>query len=105
MVNLILLLLIIMATVVAIVAGVFLVLWLMGRISAQKREALLAWADIAAAAAHQLYHDDPIERRFTYALSVLHELGYNDDSFIVHDIVEAAMLKLPQQVKNTSDDV
>ena len=104
MVNLILLL-IIMATVVAIVVGAFLVLWLMGRISAQKREALLAWVDIAVAAAQQLYHDYSGERRLTYALSVLHDLGYDVDSFIVLDIVEAAVLKLPQQVKNTSDDV
>lgn len=104
MVNLILLL-ITMATVVAIVVGVFLVLWLMGRISAQKREALLAWADIAVAAAQQLYYDYSSERRLTYALSVLHDLGYDVDSFIVLDIVEAAVLKLPQQVKNTSDDV
>ena len=82
---------------------VFVVPWIHSKTSAQNRDTMLKWVDIAVAAAQQLYHHLDGPSRLEYALSVLAERGYNVDSCVVQDAVEAAVLKLHQQLQIKED--
>lgn len=81
------------------VITVFVLPWLSGKTTAQEREELLSWVDIAVAAAQQLYYQLDGEARLNYALSLLEEKGYDVDNGAVIDAVEAAVLKLHQQLE------
>lgn len=85
-------------------ATVFLIPWLRGKTTASQREDLLNWVDIAVAAAQQLYHQCSGQQRLEYALTVLTERGFDVDSDAVLDAVEAAVLKLHQQLGGTTND-
>ncbi|MBE6973020.1 MAG: holin [Ruminococcaceae bacterium] len=86
------------------VITVFLIPWISGRTTAQEREELLGWADIAVAAAQQLYHKCSGSQRLDYALAFLQEKGFDIDDGIVVDAVEAAVLKLHRQLEGTYHD-
>lgn len=85
------------------VITVFLLPWLSGKTTAQEREDLLGWVDIAVAAAQQLYHQCSGRQRLDYALSVLEERGFNVEEGAVVDAVEAAVLKLHRQMEAAND--
>ena len=96
----------ILEAVIALTAAVitaFLLPWLSGKTTAQEREDLLGWVDIAVAAAQQLYHQCSGQQRLDYALSVLEERGFNVEEGAVVDAVEAAVLKLHQQLEAAND--
>lgn len=76
------------------VLTVFILPWISGKTTAQEREDLLRWVDIAVAAAQQLYYQLDGEARLNYALALLEEKGYDIDDGAVVDAVEAAVLKL-----------
>ena len=78
----------------AVAISLFFIPWLRSRTTAEQRSDLLRWADIAVAAAQQLYHQCSGQTRLDYALSLLAERGYNVDLRQVRDAVEAAVLKL-----------
>lgn len=80
--------------------SLFLVPWLKSRTTAEQRADLLKWVDIAVAAAQQLYHQHSGEQRLHYALTLLAKQGYNVDDNAVRAAVEAAVLKLHQQLEN-----
>ena len=82
----------------------FLVPWIKSKTTAQDREELLAWVDIAVAAAQQLYHQCSGQQRLDYALSVLSAEGFDIDSDAVLDAVEAAVLKLHRQLEGATND-
>jgi len=86
------------------VITVFLIPWISSRTTAQEREELLSWVDIAVAAAQQLYHKCSGSQRLDYALALLEEKGYDIDDGAVVDAVEAAVLKLHQQLESTACD-
>ena len=77
----------------------FVLPWLSGKTTAQERENLLCWVDIAVAAAQQLYYQLDGEARLNYALALLEEKGYDIDDGAVIDAVEAAVLKLHRQLE------
>jgi len=83
---------------------VFLLPWLSARTTAEERKELLGWVDIAVAAAQQLYHQCSGQQRLDYALSVLEERGFDVDDGVVLDAVEAAVLKLHQQLEGVAND-
>ncbi len=83
---------------------VFLIPWISGRTTAQEREELLSWVDIAVAAAQQLYHQCSGAQRLDYALALLEEKGYDIDDGAVVDAVEAAVLKLHHQLESAAHD-
>ena len=83
---------------------VFLLPWLSARTTAEERKELLGWVDIAVAAAQQLYHRCSGQQRLDYALSVLEERGFDVDDGVVLDAVEAAVLKLHQQLEEPAND-
>lgn len=85
----------------ATVITVFLLPWLSSKTTAQERENLLRWVDIAVAAAQQLYYQLDGEARLNYALALLEEKGYDIDDGVVLDAVEAAVLKLHRQMEQT----
>ena len=86
----------------ATVITVFLLPWLSSKTTAQERENLLRWVDIAVAAAQQLYYQLDGEARLNYALALLEEKGYDIDDGVVLDAVEAAVLKLHRQMEQTN---
>lgn len=86
------------------VITVFLIPWISGRTTAQEREELLEWVDIAVAAAQQLYYQCSGSQRLDYALALLAEKGYDIDDGAVVDAVEAAVLKLHQQLEGAVND-
>lgn len=88
----------------AAVITVFLLPWLSGKTTAQEREELLGWVEIAVAAAQQLYHQCSGQQRLEYALSVLEERGFDVEEGAVVDAVEAAVLKLHQQLEGAVND-
>ena len=81
------------------VLTVFVLPWISGKITAQEREELLGWVDIAVAAAQQLYYQLDGEARLNYALALLEEKGYDIDDGAVVDAVEAAVLKLHRELE------
>lgn len=97
----------ILEAVIALAAAIitaFLIPWLSSKTTAQEREELLSWVDVAVAAAQQLYHKCSGQQRLDYALSVLGDMGFNVDDSAVLDAVEAAVLKLHQQLEATAHD-
>ena len=93
----------VIALAVAVIT-VFLIPWISGRTTAQEREELLGWGDIAVAAAQQLYYKGSGSQRLDYALAFLEEKGFDIDDGVVVDAVEAAVLKLHQKLGETSHD-
>ena len=96
----------ILEAVIALAAAavtVFVLPWISSKTTAQEREDLLGWVDIAVAAAQQLYHQCSGQQRLDYALSVLEERGFNVEEGAVVDAVEAAVLKLHRQLEATHD--
>ena len=88
----------IIALAVAVIT-VFVLPWLSANTTARDREDLLSWVDIAVAAAQQLYHQCSGQQRLDYALALLEEKGFDIDDGAVVDAVEAAVLKLHQQME------
>lgn len=88
----------ILALAVAVIT-VFVLPWLSANTTAREREDLLSWVDIAVAAAQQLYHQCSGAQRLDYALALLEEKGFDIDDGAVVDAVEAAVLKLHQQME------
>lgn len=83
----------------AAVVTAYVIPWLKSKTDAAERKELLAWADIAVAAAQQLYHHLDGETRKAYALSFLQDKGFDIDDQSVVDAMEAAVLKLHQQLE------
>lgn len=81
------------------VAMRYLVPFLRRKISADDMDDLLVWVEIAVAAAQQLYHQADGEKRLQYALGVLADKGFNVNDKAVRSAVEAAVLKLHQQLE------
>lgn len=92
----------VIALAVAIITA-FVLPWLRSKTTAQDREELLKWVDIAVAAAQQLYHNLDGADRWDYALALLEERGYDVDERAVQDAVEAAVLKLHQGLVSAND--
>ena len=93
----------IIALAVAIITAIV-IPWIKSKTTAQNREDLLKWVDIAVAAAQQLYHQYSGQQRLDYALSILEEKGFNVNDGVVVDAVEAAVLKLHQQLECVTND-
>lgn len=81
-------------TLIALILAATLVPWIKSKLNAQQTESLLKWAEIAAAAAQQLYWDLDGETRKQHALELLAEKGFDINSAEVQNALEAAVLKL-----------
>lgn len=103
MINLTPILEAVIALAVAIITA-FVIPWVKSKTTSQERDELLKWVDIAVAAAQQLYHHLDGADRWDYAMTLLAEQGYDVDERRVQDAVEAAVLKLHQQIKEPAND-
>ena len=79
---------------VAVLLTTFLVPWIKTKLSKEQTDSLLMWAEIAAAAAQQLYWDLDGETRKQHALELLAEKGFDINTAEVQNALEAAVLKL-----------
>lgn len=77
----------------------FLIPCIKRKTTAQDREAMLAWVEIAVAAAQQLLHDKAGQERKDYVLDILTEKGYNINELDLDSAIEAAVLKLHRQLE------
>lgn len=78
----------------AAVITVFIVPWIKRNTSQKDRETMLAWVEIAVAAAQQLYHELDGTKRKEYVLEFLATKGYSMDDTALDNAIEAAVLKL-----------
>lgn len=88
--------------VIALIAALitaFVVPWIKRNTSAKDREELLKWVEIAVMAAQQLYHQLDGSKRKEYVLNFLREKGYDVTSAEVDNAIEAAVLKLHQELE------
>ena len=84
--------------------SVFVIPWINSKTTAQEREELLKWVDIAVAAAQQLFHQLSGAERLSYALDFLERQGFDVDDTAVVNAVEAAVLKLHRQLEGATND-
>lgn len=84
---------------VAALITAFVVPWIKCNTSAKDREELLKWVEIAVMAAQQLYHQLDGSKRKEYVLNFLREKGYDVTSAEVDNAIEAAVLKLHQELE------
>ena len=97
----------ILETIIALAVAVistFLIPWISSKTTANDREDLLKWVDIAVAAAQQLFHQMNGAQRLDYALSFLAERGFDVDDAAVLNAVEAAVLKLHRKLEGATND-
>ena len=86
-------------TLLATLVTAFVIPWLRKKTSQQDREAMLAWVEIAVAAAQQLYHDlDGVSRK-KYVLGFLSDKGYSVDDAALDNAIEAAVLRLHRELE------
>lgn len=88
--------------VATIAISLFVLPWLKSKTTANQRENLLGWAEVAVAAAQQLYHQCSGAERLKYALELLADQGYDINTSSVRDAVEAAVLKLHQSMETSN---
>lgn len=77
----------------------FVIPWIKRNTSAKDREELLKWVEIAVMAAQQLYHQLDGDKRKAYVLAFLASKGYDVASAEVDNAIEAAVLKLHQELE------
>lgn len=77
----------------------FVIPWIKRNTSAKDREELLKWVEIAVMAAQQLYHQLDGDKRKAYVLAFLASKGYDVSSAEVDNAIEAAVLKLHQELE------
>lgn len=88
--------------VIALLAAVitaFIVPWIKRNTSQKDRETMLAWVEIAVAAAQQLYHELDGAKRKEYVLEFLATKGYSMDDTALDNAIEAAVLKLHRELE------
>lgn len=87
---------------VATIITAFVVPWIKRNTSAKDREELLKWVEIAVMAAQQLHYQLKGEERKQYVLDFLAQKGYDVSSEEIENAIEAAVLKLHQELEATA---
>lgn len=86
----------------AAVITAFVVPWLKRNTTQKDRETMLAWVEIAVAAAQQLYHQLDGAARKEYVVKFLADKGYNVDDAALDNAIEAAVLKLHRELEKAA---
>lgn len=84
---------------VAALITAFVIPWIRRNTSAKDREELLKWVEIAVMAAQQLHYQLKGEERKQYVLDFLAQKGYDVSSEEIENAIEAAVLKLHQELE------
>ena len=77
----------------------FIIPWIKRNTSAKDREEFLKWVEIAVMAAQQLHNEMKGEERKKYVLDFLAQKGYDVSSEEIENAIEAAVLKLHQELE------
>jgi len=77
----------------------FVIPWLKRKISAQEREELLRWVEIAVAAAEQMWDSTQGEAKKKAVLAFLREKGFIFSESEIDSAIEAAVLKLHHELE------
>lgn len=72
----------------------FVIPWIKSKTTAQGRETLLTWVNIAVSAAEQLYKTTEAQEKKQYVLRFLANKGYDLDDEEIENTIEAEVLKL-----------
>ena len=91
----------IIQAVVALAAALitaFVIPWLKNKVGAQNMDLFLAWVDIAVAAAEQLYDTVDGEKKKAYVVNFLAQKGFKVDTEELDNAIEAAVLKLHNEL-------
>jgi hypothetical protein len=89
--------------VLAAVIVAYVIPWIKSKKTAEETKDLVAWADIAVAAAQQLFYQFDGETRLEHALGVMREAGFDVDTIEVRNAVEAAVLRLHSALVPTDE--
>lgn len=89
-------------TLLAAIMTATVVPWLKEKLSVQERNELFKWVEIAVMAAQQLYHNLDGNMRKEYVVRFLESKGYDVDTQEVDNAIEAAVLKLHQQLEESA---
>lgn len=85
-------------TVICTIITCVIVPWIESKTSVQQRENMLRWIEIGVAAAQQLYYAADGTKRKEYVLKFLADKGYDIHTKDIDNAIEAAVLKLHQQL-------
>ena len=81
----------------------FVIPWLKRKTSAQEREELLRWVEIAVAAAEQMWDSTQGEAKKKAVLAFLREKGFTFSESEIDSAIEAAVLKLHHDLTCVDD--
>lgn len=79
----------------------FVIPWVKAKVGAQNMTELLAWVDIAVAAAEQIYTSTQGAEKKKYVIHFLQQKGYVADPAVLDNTVEAAVLTLHNELYGT----
>lgn len=83
----------------AALATAFLIPWIRSKTTAEQRDELLIWVDIAVAAAEQIFAGSGRgEEKKAYVLKFLEERGFKVDFESLDMLIEAAVKKMKEEV-------
>jgi len=82
----------------AAIITAFVIPWLKRKTSAQDREELLRWVEIAVAAAEQLFDSSQGEAKKKAVVAFLNEKGLKFNESEIDSAIEAAVLKLHREL-------
>ena len=85
-------------------ASVVVVPWLRSTFDAQEMANLLRWTEIAVAAAEQLYSMNDGKQKKRYVRNFLESKGYTFNAIEIENAIEAAVLKLHNDLYNYGGD-
>ena len=84
----------VLVALIAALALRYILPWVSANTTAKQRENLVKWAEIAVAAAQQMFYQQNGTERLEYALDLMESRGFDIDDAAVRDAIEAAVLKL-----------
>lgn len=85
-------------TLLVALVSVVLVPWIRGKVGEQNMADFLKWVEIAVAAAEQLYDSTAGQTKKNYVLAYLDERGYTVEERDLDAAIEAAVLKLHNEL-------
>jgi hypothetical protein len=91
-------------TLLAALISAVVVPWIKGKVGEQNMSDFLRWVEIAVAAAEQIYTQTEGEKKKRYVLNYLYSKGVEVDEVDIHFAIEAAVLKLHNDLYDYGGD-
>lgn len=84
---------------VAALISAFVIPWIKRKTTAQDREEMMAWVEIAVAAAEQLFDSTQGEAKKNAVVAFLREKGFTFTESEIDNAIEAAVLRLHRELE------